>query len=183
MVLEVAHGVETGLGQDLGGDGADTLTGNDGADSINGGVGADLITGGTGRDVLGGGSTGGTADTFVFAVGDSGLTEATADVISDFEVGVDFIDGNVALADDTFTTGVAADFAAALVLANAKFALGQNAGGTVRSVAVYNLKNSTTVVFFDDVATASNGTTNLGADQAIILTGTKVLTALDIIVV
>ena len=59
---------------------ADTLIGDDGADTIEGRAGADTLTGGNRQD------------TFVFSSGDTGITEATADTITDFVSGNDIID-------------------------------------------------------------------------------------------
>ncbi|MFO1033882.1 MAG: calcium-binding protein [Hyphomicrobiales bacterium] len=71
----------------LAGGGDDTITGSDSANVISGGDGADRITGGKGQDTLTGG---GGADTFVFSsMADS--TPGAADVITDFEHGVDKI--------------------------------------------------------------------------------------------
>ncbi|GGE78081.1 S8 family serine peptidase [Sphingomonas prati] len=97
-----------GLGTDTlsGGDGDDALYGNQGNDTLDGGIGNDSLFGGQGSDTLNGGDgndllqggllsdrmTGGAgADTFRYAVaGDS--PSATADVITDFQTGVDKID-------------------------------------------------------------------------------------------
>jgi Ca2+-binding RTX toxin-like protein len=80
--------------------GDDVLTGGAGDDTLNGGGGEDIAIGGTGADTINGGShkdtmTGGAnGDSFVFdAVSDSGNTNATADIITDFvEGGQDWID-------------------------------------------------------------------------------------------
>ena len=63
----------------LGTSAADTLTGD----------GADVITGRGGADTLTGGSR---SDTFVFATGDTGITEAFAEQSLDFSTGRDKID-------------------------------------------------------------------------------------------
>ena len=74
----------------FGGDGDDTLFGNEGIDTLKGGAGSDILVGGEEKDVLVGGAD---ADIFRYAdAADSGLTGATMDVITDFEVGVDDID-------------------------------------------------------------------------------------------
>ena len=65
------------------------VTGTNNADTITGGSGDDIITGGAGSDEMTGN---GGADTFVFALGDTGITVATADVINGFLTGVDNID-------------------------------------------------------------------------------------------
>ncbi|MDA9905543.1 hypothetical protein N9D75_01525 [Pseudomonadales bacterium] len=88
-------------------DGVDKLYGGAGADILKGGAGDDLLDGGTGRDVLSGeggsddisgiedtsygngGADG--SDTFVTRAGDGGSSEATADVITDFDDGSDLI--------------------------------------------------------------------------------------------
>jgi len=64
-----------------GGAGNDTLVGGAGADRLIGGLGADSLTGGAGNDV------------FVYtAAGQSGTTNGTRDVITDFTRGQDLID-------------------------------------------------------------------------------------------
>ena len=68
----------------FGGDGDDTLRGGLGDDRLYGGAGDDRLNGDWGRDVLTGGDG---ADTFVFALGQTGTTAATADVITDFGAG------------------------------------------------------------------------------------------------
>lgn len=75
--------------------GDDTFTGWNGDDLVSGGAGEDELTGGKG------------ADTFVFAaVGDSGNTKATADLVTDFRakdgdlIDLSEIDANTVLADD-----------------------------------------------------------------------------------
>ena len=65
-----------------GGDGDDRLTGNSGNDVLLGGAGNDVMVGGGGDDTYTGGAG---ADVFVF------LNERGADVITDFQVGVDRI--------------------------------------------------------------------------------------------
>ncbi|WP_020178810.1 calcium-binding protein [Methylopila sp. M107] len=111
---------EGGGGRDslAGGDGADRLSGGGKRDLLNGDVGDDALHGGGGRDRLNGGDgddrlsggrgadrlTGGEgADTFVF---ETALVEGKADVIRDFETGVDSIllDRGVfsAIAGETF---------------------------------------------------------------------------------
>jgi Ca2+-binding RTX toxin-like protein len=83
-----------------GNSGSNVLNGGFGDDVINGGAGADWITGGYGKDVLTGGTEG---DTFVFngtvspAPGVTGFMDtaaslSSADVITDFQQGLDRID-------------------------------------------------------------------------------------------
>ncbi|MEM8752420.1 MAG: matrixin family metalloprotease [Pseudomonadota bacterium] len=75
-----------------GGKGADLLRGNAGDDAMKGGNGADMLRGGAGDDTLAGSngadtlSGGGGADRFVFS------EASVADLILDFESGVDAID-------------------------------------------------------------------------------------------
>jgi len=90
-----------------GGQGNDTLTGGTGSDKLLGGTGQDILAGGTGKDFLTGGDD---ADTFVFnTIKDSSKSAGSADVITDFEVGVDKIDlsgidaSTVLDGDDAFT--------------------------------------------------------------------------------
>ncbi len=66
----------------LGGDGNDFLAGGGRNDTIDGGTGNDTINGGAGNDVITGGSG---ADQFVF----SSFFDGEADVITDFEDGID----------------------------------------------------------------------------------------------
>ncbi len=97
--------------------GNDVLVGDTGNDILTGGTGDDLLFGGNGFDKLNGGTG---ADGFLFtAITDSGTASGTADLISDFEDGLDkidlsLIDANAATAgvDEAFTlvsafTGVA----------------------------------------------------------------------------
>ncbi|MDP3514693.1 MAG: hypothetical protein Q8S20_18275, partial [Sulfuritalea sp.] len=89
------HNVLDGLG------GNDTLLGGAGADMLNGGTGADRLVGGAGGDV------------FVFAAGDGGSTLAAADLLYDFEDGIDRIAlaGGLDFADLTITQGNGIDTA------------------------------------------------------------------------
>ena len=100
----------------LGGFGTDTLYGSDGADTLDGGFGSDEISGGSGVDVFIGGAGADilmdwedvdSRDVFVFALGDSGMNEASTDVILGFDSGVDRIDlsafgGLVFVGEDAF---------------------------------------------------------------------------------
>lgn len=75
--------IEGGRGNDQlsGGDGNDLLSGSWGNDELSGGSGNDLLIGGAGQDVMTGGSG---ADTFQFLAGDTALSVAKADRITDF---------------------------------------------------------------------------------------------------
>ena len=64
----------------------DTFIGSNGADYISDGGGNDVLLGNAGNDVLSGGSG---SDTFAFAIPYSSTN--SADVITDFEVGVDVL--------------------------------------------------------------------------------------------
>jgi Ca2+-binding RTX toxin-like protein len=89
---------------DIADNAGDTLDGGAGSDVLIGGAGADEIIGGTDDDWSHGGLG---ADTFVLAPGDGGPTIALADVISDFEDGVDLIGlgGGLGFADLTIDQG------------------------------------------------------------------------------
>lgn len=70
----------TGNDRLVGGSGDDRLAGGDGDDTLIGGAGRDLMTGGLG------------VDTFEFTESTDSLPDATQDVITDFERGIDTID-------------------------------------------------------------------------------------------
>jgi Ca2+-binding RTX toxin-like protein len=85
-----------------GGDGSDTLKGYGGADQLLGGEGDDHLEGMIGADVLSGG---GGADRFVWnATSDTGVTIATADLITDFnpaqgdKIDLSNVDANILVA-------------------------------------------------------------------------------------
>jgi len=164
----------------VGTNGNDTLTGSTAADSISGGNGADLMSGLAGNDTMDGGNgidtinggagvdsmTGGNGgDNFVFNGTpslDTGITQATADIITDFNGGVDVISGmgvaGSAAGEYTEAANVA-DFATALAAANAVFAGANNQS--------YYLTSATGVgglLFIND-------DNNATADAVIILTG------------
>ena len=69
-------------------DGADTLYGEAGNDVLVGSGGADTLDGGADSDTLTGGDG---VDTFVIRANDGGSSEASADVITDFQDGTDTI--------------------------------------------------------------------------------------------
>lgn len=84
--ITASAGTDTLLGgqdNDLitGGGGGDFLNGNLGDDTVQGGAGSDTILGEGGRDILSGG---GGADVFIFGAGASALTQAGADVVTDW---------------------------------------------------------------------------------------------------
>lgn len=70
--------------------GDDRLHGNRGDDTLRGGVGDDKLQGGLGRDLLWGQAG---EDRFIFTkLSDTGVTGRTADIIRDFQPGIDKID-------------------------------------------------------------------------------------------
>ncbi len=81
-------------------DGSDTIDGRLSSDIILGGNGEDFLIGGAGKDTLTGGAD---RDRFVFRDGDMKTTHATADIITDFDQGLDErigltgVDGNEGL--------------------------------------------------------------------------------------
>ncbi|MTE00559.1 calcium-binding protein [Paracoccus sp. YIM 132242] len=96
-----------GLGNDLlqGGAGLDRLVGDGGNDALRGGPGRDTLVGGTGADMLAGGAE---ADVFRF-LSPADSTARLADVIGDFQAGIDDLDlrslnlrfvGRAAFSDD-----------------------------------------------------------------------------------
>ena len=142
---------------------ADTLIGDDGADTIEGREGADTLTGGNRQD------------TFVFSSGDTGITEATADEITDFVSGNDIIDlttvtnGNIGTYVEANGTGN--NFAQFLSAATASFT-----GAAVDIFAQYNVNGSgNTFVIVDE---DSNGSVSAG-DTLIILSGLSGSSAID----
>ncbi len=91
--------------------GHNQLDGLGGNDTLLGGAGADVLQGGTGADRLVGGAG---ADVFVFAAGDGGTSLAAADMLYDFEDGIDRIAlaGGLDFANLTITQGDGTDTAA-----------------------------------------------------------------------
>ncbi|WP_310451427.1 calcium-binding protein [Sulfuritalea sp.] len=91
--------------------GHNQLDGLGGNDTLLGGAGADVLQGGTGADRLVGGAG---ADVFVFAAGDGGASLTAADMLYDFEDGIDRIalTGGLDFADLAISQGNGADTAA-----------------------------------------------------------------------
>jgi Ca2+-binding RTX toxin-like protein len=152
----------------VGGAGVDTIDGNGGADTIDGGAGADEITGGTGADTLTGGAD---ADDFNFVTGDTGITLATADTITDFVTASDQIDvtmtGALGAADAVVLDGSAiASFTAMVTAVDAIFAAG---GGNNDDVVAYYdaLGTGNAYVFVDE----DNSGAFAAGDTLIVLTG------------
>ena len=147
---------------------AATILGTSVADTLVGDAGADTITGRGGADTLTGGSR---SDTFVFESGDTGITEVTADTITDFSTGTDKIDieapGTYIEADGTTT----ADLAAFITAADASLTTTSD-----DIYAQYNFKGEgNTLVVIDE---NKSGTVNTG-DTLIILTGLSTAGGLD----
>lgn len=110
-----------------GGKGDDSLDGGEGNDTLEAGDGVDDITGGKGQDTITGGKG---QDTFFFKSGDTGVTESTVDIITDFKIGEDtldftFVTNSTAVteidnnAEDPFIANYAAEFASAASLSAA----------------------------------------------------------------
>jgi len=157
------------------GAGADTITGAATANAVTGGAGADNMTGGAAADVYTIGNT------------DSGITAATADVITNFvtaadqlSLGVagDDIVNNLTTAENFDAAGAAvADFAAALAAANTSIATNLVAETTATTMYDYQF-DATNGYLFED-----NNVDGV-ADSVIIFTGLGVggIVATDIIV-
>jgi Ca2+-binding RTX toxin-like protein len=147
---------------------ASTILGTSAADTLVGDSGSDTITGRGGADTLTGGSR---SDTFIFTSGDTGITEATADTITDFSTGTDKIDiatvGSYVEADGSGN----ADLAAFITDANASLPT-----TSIDIYAEYNFKGegNTLVVIDED----KSGAVNAG-DTLIILTGLSTAGGLD----
>ena len=146
---------------------AATILGSAAADIIVGDSGADTITGRAGADTLTGGSR---ADKFIYLPNDTGITEATADTITDFSSGSDKIDvqdpGTYVEVD-----GTANSFANFLTNAAASFS-----GSADDIYSAYNLNGSgNTYLIVDE---DKSGTVTAG-DTLIILTGLSTAGGLD----
>ncbi|MCM2307985.1 MAG: hypothetical protein NDI91_11055 [Sulfuritalea sp.] len=103
----------TGNGSDnllRGNRGHNELDGLGGNDTLLGGAGADILQGGTGLDRLVGGAG---ADVFIFAAGDGGSNLAGADMLYDFEDGIDRVAlaGGLSFTDLTISQGDGTDTA------------------------------------------------------------------------
>jgi Ca2+-binding RTX toxin-like protein len=135
--------------------GADTLSGGAGADTLDGGAGEDVINGGAGRDVI---TTGGGGDTVVVGLGHSGVTEATADSITDWNSSDLLLFANVPASASEYVENTAPDFAIA-----ATYASGLIVSGAANVVAV---------AYSGGVAVFADSANNNGAaEDVVILTG------------
>lgn len=149
--------VITGAGNDTINVAATTATTN--GNTITGGLGADTIT-----------LTGNTSsDKIVIGNTDSGITVATADSITGFATGIDFLkmgtvaDATPASGNYVEAAGAVADFAAARIAANIALA---TLAGTSAAVELYAFQwDGTNGYLFNDID--GNGT----ADQVIVLVG------------
>ncbi len=137
--------------------GNDTLIGGRGDDILNGGRGEDRLTGGDGQDDLTGGVD---RDVFIFNAGDSPLGLG-ADVITDFERGIDAIDVSLIDANSRVRGNDQFTF-----IGTAAF----NAPGQLR----YEFDGTSTHVY-------GNVDTRLGADFEIVLIGQYTLTGADFV--
>ena len=135
--------------------GADSLNGAAGSDTLIGGAGADTLAGGTGHDQLSGGTG---ANLFIFAPGDSGVTQGTIDVITDWSSSDGIAFNGLTVTAGAYAEASAADYSAALTLANTQIASG---AADVVAVSV----GSDVIVFADSAG--NNGS----ADDAIVLSG------------
>ena len=88
-----------GRGNDTvnGGSGDDTVLGGVGNDKLMGDGGDDILIGGVGKDILTGGTD---SDQFVFSRASHSPNTANADVIKDFELGIDLINLSGLIADN-----------------------------------------------------------------------------------
>jgi len=157
----------------------DVITGSSRADAISGGAGTDTIDGNAGADTLTGGAG---ADVFVFNDGDSGITVATADVITDYTAGTDDIDLAGFVAADVLTDYEEADgsavttWAALVALADASLdPSGGGANGEFVYVSYNAMNSGNAYVFFD-----ASGDGSFGAgDTLIVLTGVTTAAGVD----
>lgn len=146
-----------------GGAGDDEIDGGAGRDQLFGGTGNDTLDGWGGADTLSGGSG---ADVFQFFLGEAFTVQSQLDRIVDWngaEDGFDFEDGDAGIAIGAGTAfnyfeTTAADYNAALTLANSRIA-----GGQINYVAVQ--------VGGDVFVFADTGHNNGVADSAVMLVG------------
>jgi hypothetical protein len=146
---------------------ANKLSGLAGDDSLNGGAGTDMLTGGAGKDILSGGAA---TDTFIFnAVAESGTTDKTSDVITDFVRGQDKI--NLSAIDAFESSGSNDAF-----IWKGTAAIGSATQGEVRYQKFDNkgTTNDYTMIWIDNDADTS-------VEMAIRLAGLHNLTAGDFI--
>lgn len=149
------------------GDGDDIVIGNQGADTISGGAGADNLTGNAGADTYTGGAG---ADDFTILEDSTGITVATADIITDFVTGTDTVSVNqdgagateVVIVDGTSI----ADFTALVAAVDAIFTA--NDGNNDNTAVYYNaLGTGDAYVFVDSDDSGSFA----AGDDLIILSG------------
>ncbi len=184
----------TGANTILGLDGADVLSGLAGVDTIDGGIGADRISGGLNNDTLTGGLNN---DTFVFAIGDSGQTDLTKDIIVDYTKGAvgvgdrfDFasplsIGGSTVAASTTeaaisATTGVATFLAGSgTTMADALLDIATRmttAGNAAGEFAFFKVNNTGNFHLF-----ISDGVAGVGANDVLVqLTGVTIINTINL---
>jgi Ca2+-binding RTX toxin-like protein len=144
---------------------ATAVTGTASADVLLGGGGNNILTGGAGADTLTGGLG---ADQFILSTaGDSGLTLATADLITDFGTGLDVLRLGLAGTANNYSEAAAdvGNFTAARAAANIALAvLNADAGGA--DAQLYNFQfDATNGYLFIDRDTDGD------ADEVIVLVG------------
>ena len=158
----------------LGGSQADKLTGDSNANSFAGNAGNDTLIGGRGNDILTGGSgqdsmTGGANnDTFKFlAVGDSGTTSTTRDIITDFVQGSDKINLSTIDADTSDGTNQAFSFVATKGTASSAVGTGEirwyweNNAGTTNDHTIIRINNDADATI--EMTIQINGLINLSS--------------------
>lgn len=143
--------------------GSDNLIGNDGADTLEGRAGADTLTGGNRQD------------TFVFSSGDTGITEAEADTITDFVSGNDIID-LASLTGNNLGTYVEENGASNNFTNFSDNATASFSGSAIDIYVEYNLDGSgNTYVIIDENSDAAVS----AGDTLLILTGLSNADAID----
>jgi len=162
----------------VGGDGNDTINGNLGNDNINAGTGNDFARGGQGNDTIFGGdgndqlqgdlgvdqlSGGRGADIFSFGGNSALFAAAAADVITDFEDGVDML--KLGYTPQAILKGLAGSFSAAPTSAQSLFD-GRVGDGEVAAIKV----GSDTFLFYSSNggASADSAVRIVGIDNALI---------------
>ncbi len=141
----------SGQGDNITGDSQNNkLTGNNGGDTLNGGTGLDVLVGGLGVDTLIGGAN---SDSFVYAIGGTGQTAATADIVADYAKGL------VGVGDEF-------DFTSVLTVGGVAGVAGVNQASINASTGVATfaaLSGTTMADALADIATSINqGTTTAG---------------------
>ena len=145
------------------------ITTGAGNDIIIASAGSDVITGGQGVDIMSGGTG---ADTFNIGAGDTGLTLATADIITDFTSN-DVINATSMVGGATIVNGAGfGNFADFIAAANAAY--------TVNSAAyiAYNAASSGDAWVFMDHDNSDSVTTG---DSIVVLNGINTAAKIDVV--